>query len=136
MRVLKELVAKIGENMSVRRAVALAVSPGVVASYVHNAAGAELGKIGVLVALKSTADVAKLTALGKQIAMHIAATSPLALTPEHLAPDVVARERAIYADQARAVGQAGEHHREDGRWPHAQILRGIGAAFAGLRDRW
>jgi elongation factor Ts len=103
--VLKELVAKIGENMSVRRAIALAVSPGVVASYVHNAAAAELGKIGVLVALKSTADVGKLSALGKQIAMHIAATSPLALTPEHLSPEVVARERAIYADQARASGK-------------------------------
>jgi len=103
--VLKELVAKIGENMSVRRAIALAVSPGVVASYVHNAAAAELGKIGVLVALKSTADAAKLTALGKQIAMHIAATSPLALTPEHLSKDVLDRERAIYADQARASGK-------------------------------
>jgi len=103
--VLKELVAKIGENMSVRRAIALAVSPGVVASYVHNAAAAELGKIGVLVALKSTADAAKLTALGKQIAMHIAATSPLALTPEHLSKDVLDRERAIYADQARQSGK-------------------------------
>ena len=103
--VLKELVAKIGENMSVRRAIALAVSPGVVASYVHNAAAAELGKIGVLVALKSTADAAKLMALGKQIAMHIAATSPLALTPEHLSKDVIERERAIYADQARQSGK-------------------------------
>jgi elongation factor Ts len=103
--VLKELVAKIGENMSVRRAVALAVNPGVVASYVHNAAAPELGNIGVLVALKSTADAAKLSALGKQIAMHIAATSPLALTPEHLSKDVVDRERAIYADQARQSGK-------------------------------
>lgn len=103
--VLKELVAKIGENMSVRRAVALTVSPGVVATYVHNAAGPELGKIGVLVALKSSGDKAKLSALGKQIAMHIAATSPLAITPEHLPADVVARERAIYADQARQSGK-------------------------------
>lgn len=103
--VLKELVAKIGENMSVRRAVALAVNPGVVASYVHNAAAPELGNIGVLVALKSTADAAKLSALGKQIAMHIAATSPLALTPEHLSKDVLDRERAIYADQARQSGK-------------------------------
>ncbi|HEV2562212.1 MAG TPA: translation elongation factor Ts [Rhizomicrobium sp.] len=103
--VLKELVAKIGENMSVRRAVALAVSPGVVATYVHNAAAAELGKIGVLVGLRSTGDQDKLIALGKQIAMHIAATSPLALTPEHLSADVVARERAIYADQARQSGK-------------------------------
>jgi elongation factor Ts len=103
--VLKELVAKIGENMSVRRAVALAVSPGVVATYVHNAAAAELGKIGVLVGLQSTADKDKLAALGKQIAMHIAATAPLALTPAHLSADVIARERAIYADQARQSGK-------------------------------
>jgi elongation factor Ts len=102
---LKSLIGKIGENMSVRRAIALAVSPGVVASYVHNAAGPELGKIGVLVALKSTADAAKLSALGKQIAMHIAATSPLALTEAHLPAEVLERERAIYAEQARASGK-------------------------------
>jgi elongation factor Ts len=95
---LTDLIAKIGENMSVRRAVALAVSPGVVSSYVHNAASPELGKIGVLVALKSSADKAKLAALGKQLAMHVAAASPLALTPEHLSKEVVDRERAIQTD--------------------------------------
>ena len=89
---LTEMVAKIGENMSVRRTVALAVNPGVVAAYVHNAASPELGKIGVLVALKSTADQGKLTALAKQIAMHVAAAAPLAITPEHLSKDVVDRE--------------------------------------------
>src|ERR1051325_1380085 len=94
-QVLKELIAKIGENMSVRRAVALAVSPGVVGTYVHNAASPELGRIGVLVGLKSTADTAKLAQLGKQLAMHVAAASPLALTPEHLSADVVAKEREI-----------------------------------------
>jgi elongation factor Ts len=100
-----ELVAKIGENISVRRAIALSVSPGVVATYVHNASSPELGKIGVLVALKSTADKAKLSALGTQLAMHIAWSAPLALTPEHLSAEVVARERAIYADQARQSGK-------------------------------
>jgi elongation factor Ts len=103
--VLKELIAKIGENMSVRRATALAVSPGVVATYVHNAASPELGKIGVLVALKSTADQAKLAQLGRQIAMHVAAAAPLALTPEHLAQDVVEREREIQRDLARQSGK-------------------------------
>ena len=102
---LTTMIAKIGENMSVRRAVALAVSPGVVASYVHNAASPELGKIGVLVALKSTADKAKLAALGKQLAMHVAAAAPLALTPEHLSKEVVDRERAIQADLARQSGK-------------------------------
>jgi elongation factor Ts len=102
---LTEMVAKIGENMTVRRAVMLGVSEGVVASYVHNAAAAELGKIGVLVAVKSSADKAKLAALGKQIAMHIAAAAPLALTPEHLPKDVVERERAVQADIARQSGK-------------------------------
>jgi elongation factor Ts len=102
---LTALVAKIGENMSVRRAVMLGVSQGIVASYVHNAASPELGKIGVLVALKSSGDQAKLMALGKQIAMHIAAASPLALSPEHLSKEVVERERAIQADIARQSGK-------------------------------
>ena len=100
-----ELVAKIGENISVRRTIALSVNPGVVATYVHNASSPELGKIGVLVALKSTADKAKLAALGKQLAMHIAAAAPLALTAEHLSPEVIARERAIHADLARQSGK-------------------------------
>jgi elongation factor Ts len=102
---LTELVAKIGENMSVRRTVALAVNPGVVAAYVHNATTPELGKIGVLVALKSTADEGKLSALAKQIAMHIAAASPLALTPEHMSKDVVERERNVQWELARQSGK-------------------------------
>jgi elongation factor Ts len=102
---LKELVAKIGENMSVRRATAISVNPGVVASYVHNASGPELGKIGVLVALRSGGDADKLMALGRQIAMHIAAANPLALTPEHLSKEVIEHERAIQADIARQSGK-------------------------------
>jgi elongation factor Ts len=102
---LKELVAKIGENMSVRRATALAVNPGVVASYVHNASGPELGKIGVLVALKSTGNADKLMALGRQIAMHIAAANPLALTSAHLSKEVIEHERSIQADIARQSGK-------------------------------
>jgi elongation factor Ts len=102
---LTEMVAKIGENMSVRRAVLLGVSEGVVASYVHNAASPELGKIGVLVAVKSSADKAKLAALGKQLAMHVAAAAPLALTAEHLSKEVVERERAVQADIARQSGK-------------------------------
>ncbi|MBI3676545.1 MAG: elongation factor Ts [Proteobacteria bacterium] len=102
---LKDLVAKIGENMNVRRATAIAVSPGVVSAYVHNAASPELGKIGVLLALKSSADKEKLAALGKQLAMHVAAAAPLALTPAHLSKDVVDRERAVQADIARQSGK-------------------------------
>jgi elongation factor Ts len=102
---LTELVAKIGENMSIRRAAAISVDPGVVAAYVHNAAAPELGKIGVLVALKSEADKEKLAALARQIAMHVAATSPLAISPEHLPPEVVERERGVQAEIARQSGR-------------------------------
>ena len=102
---LTELVAKIGENLSVRRTIALAVDPGVVSAYVHNAASPELGKIGVLVALKSKADKTKLAVLGKQIAMHVAAAAPLALTPQHLDKDVLARERAIQTEIAKQSGK-------------------------------
>ena len=102
---LTELVAKIGENMSVRRTVALSVNPGVVGAYVHNASSPELGKIGVLVALKSTADEGKLAVLAKQLAMHIAAASPLAITPEHLSKDVVERERSVQWELAKQSGK-------------------------------
>ena len=102
---LAELVAKIGENMSVRRTVALSVEPGVVGAYVHNASSPELGKIGVLVALKSTADQDKLAALAKQLAMHVAAAAPLAITPEHLSKEVVERERNVQWELARQSGK-------------------------------
>jgi elongation factor Ts len=102
---LTELIAKIGENMSVRRAGVLSVSPGVVASYVHNAVAPELGKIGVLVALQSRGDTEKLSALGKQIAMHVAAASPLALNVEQLSADVVVRERDVQRELARQSGK-------------------------------
>ena len=102
---LTHLVAKIGENMSVRRTIMLAVDQGVVAAYVHNASSPELGKIGVLVALKSAAPADKLNALGRQIAMHVAAAAPLALSPAHLDKAVVEKERAIQADIARQSGK-------------------------------
>jgi elongation factor Ts len=103
--VLTNLVAKIGENMQVRRAAELSVSQGVVASYVHNAVASDLGKIGVLVGLESTANPEKLMALGKQLAMHVAAAAPLALTTDALDPKMVAHERTIFADQARQSGK-------------------------------
>jgi elongation factor Ts len=102
---LTNLIAKLGENMSIRRSAGVSVSPGVVASYVHNATGPDLGKIGVLVAVESSGDTAKVAALGKQIAMHIAAASPIAVSPADVPADVVARERAIFADQARESGK-------------------------------
>jgi elongation factor Ts len=98
---LQELVGKIGENLSLRRTAMLSVSDGVVASYVHNSVAPDLGKIGVLVALESTGDKAKLAEIGRQVAMHVAATNPLALTAEQIDPEVVARERAVFLEQAQ-----------------------------------
>jgi elongation factor Ts len=105
---ISELVATIGENMNLRRAVSLTVDQGIVASYVHNQAGPGLGRIGVLVALESAGDTDKLSAFGKQVAMHVAATSPLAVSPEDLDPEVVERERTILAEQARESGKPEE----------------------------
>jgi elongation factor Ts len=102
---LTELIASIGENMTLRRAQMLSVSNGVVATYVHNALQPNRGKIGVLVALESTGDADKLGALGRQLAMHIAAARPEALNVESLHPDLVARERAVHADKAQQSGK-------------------------------
>ena len=102
---ITEAVATIGENMSLRRSASVAVSDGVVASYVHAATAPGLGKIGVLVGLESTGDKEKLLALGRQIAMHIAAANPLSVNTDALDQAVVARERAVYAEQARESGK-------------------------------
>ena len=98
-------VATIGENMNLRRAAELSVSEGVVASYVHNAVAPGLGKMGVLVALESSADAAALGALGKELAMHVAAANPSAVSQADLDPALLERERSVLADQARASGK-------------------------------
>jgi elongation factor Ts len=105
---LTELIANIGENMTLRRAKMLTVANGVVSSYVHNALQPGRGKIGVLVALESTGDVAKLDALGRQLAMHIAAARPESLDVESMDPDLVARERAVYVEKAKESGKPAE----------------------------
>lgn len=102
---LSDLIAVIGENMAVRRSIVLSVSPGHVSSYIHNAVAPNLGKIGVLVALESPADPALLAALGKQLAMHIAAANPMAVDVASLDPAMVARERDVQADIARQSGK-------------------------------
>jgi elongation factor Ts len=99
---VKEAIATIGENMGVRRTAALSVREGVVADYVHNKAADGLGKIGVLVALESTGDTDSLMTLGRQIAMHVAAASPLVVNVEDLPKEAIERERAIYVEQAKA----------------------------------
>jgi elongation factor Ts len=102
---LTDLIATIGENMSLRRMAVLAAEPGVVAAYVHNALTPGMGKIGALVALESTGDRGKLTALARQLAMHVAAANPQALSVETLDPAAIARERAVLGDKAKASGK-------------------------------
>ncbi|MDG1142445.1 MAG: translation elongation factor Ts [Hellea sp.] len=101
----KKLVGKIGENMSFRRMTRLSVSQGVVAGYIHNAVIDGMGKIGVLVALESSGDNEKLEALAKRIAMHVAATNPLALSENDLDSSVVEKERAMLKAEALESGK-------------------------------
>ena len=105
---LTQLISTIGENMDLRRSAVLEVENGVVSTYVHNAMKPGLGKIGVLVALESTADAIAVGALGKQIAMHVAASSPLALTRDDVDADDLERERNILIEQARDSGKPEE----------------------------
>jgi elongation factor Ts len=102
---LTDNIATIGENQSLRRTAILEVSEGAVVSYAHNAAAPGMGKIGVLVALESSADNAVLQSLGKQIAMHIAAANPLALNAEDLDPALLEREKAIAMEKAAGSGK-------------------------------
>jgi elongation factor Ts len=104
---LTEAVATIGENMQLRRTAFLSVKDGVVAHYIHNAVADGLGKIGVLVGLESTGDKGVLTALGRQVAMHVAAhdPTPVAVRTEEVDPAIVERERAIFIEQASQTGK-------------------------------
>ena len=101
-------IATIGENQQLRRMKTVSVSNGVVVPYVHNVQAPNLGKIGVLVALESTADAATLEALGKQLAMHIAAAFPQALDADSLDAEVIERERKIAAEKAAESGKPAE----------------------------
>ena len=105
---LTKLIATIGENMNLRRVQRLAVSNGVVTSYLHNAVTDSMGQIGVLVALESDADKGELTMLAKQIAMHVAAANPKSHTIDDLDPELVERERAIYKEQVLESGKPAE----------------------------
>ena len=102
---LTQKIATIGENMSLRRMQKVSVDSGLIVPYVHNAVADGLGRIGVLVGLSSAADEAPLAALGKQLAMHIAATSPASLSVDDLDPAMVQRERDVLIEQAKASGK-------------------------------
>ena len=115
-------VATIGENQQIRRIKSVSVGNGVVVPYMHNAAAPNLGKIGVLVALESEGDKGALEALGKQIAMHIAAAFPLALNAEDLDAEMLERERKIAAEKAAESGKPAE--------VQAKMVDGAVAKFA------
>ncbi|MBN9565863.1 MAG: elongation factor Ts [Alphaproteobacteria bacterium] len=102
---LTNLVAVIGENMTIRRSDCLSVSKGVVATYIHNASAPQLGRIGVLVALESEANPDELLALGKKLAMHVAASSPVALKVSDVSADALEREKNILIEQAKSTGR-------------------------------
>ncbi|PSH69321.1 elongation factor Ts [Phyllobacterium brassicacearum] len=102
---IKDAVGTIGENLSFRRSAALSVNQGVVATYIHNGVSDGLGKLGVLVAIETTGNADAAQAFGRQVAMHVAATNPLALTSGEVDPAAVEREKAIFADQARQSGK-------------------------------
>lgn len=105
---LTHKIATIGENMSLRRMEKVSVESGAVVPYIHNATADGLGRIGVLVGLSSSADSAVLSGLGKQIAMHIAATTPASISVDDLDPEMVARERDVLIEQAKASGKPQE----------------------------
>jgi elongation factor Ts len=102
---INHAIATIGENVTLRRAAQVAVMAGAVGSYVHNSVSEGLGRIGVIVALESPGNAEALTALGRLVAMHIAASSPQAVDPAGLDPKVIEREREILADKYRAQGK-------------------------------
>jgi len=105
---LTNLIATIGENMSLRRAALVTANPGVVAGYVHNAAADGMGALGVIVGLKSTGDAEKLVELGRKIAMHVAAGAPavaLSVDVDGVDAAVIDKEREVFAAQARASGK-------------------------------
>ncbi len=105
---LTDAIAKIGENMNLRRSDVVEVKDGVIGNYVHNTVKPGLGKLGVIVGLESTGDKNVLAALGKQVAMHIANTKPLSISPDDIDPAVVERERAIFTEQAKESGKPAE----------------------------
>jgi elongation factor Ts len=102
---IKDAVGTIGENMAFRRSKALSVGAGAVATYVHNAVSDNLGKLGVLVSVETAGNADAARSFARQVAMHVAATNPLALTAEEVDPAAVARERAIFTEQARESGK-------------------------------
>lgn len=102
---IQDAIATIGENMNLRRSAMLSVESGTVSTYVHNAAAPNMGKLGVLLAIETTGDAAAAEAIGRQIAMHVAASNPAAIDVDDLDPAIVQRERDIFVEQAKESGK-------------------------------
>jgi len=102
---IAESIAKIGENMSLRRAAELSVGKGTIASYVHNSVSDGLGRIGVIVALESSGKEDELKTFGRMVAMHVASANPQAIDPSGLDPAAIEREKAVLSDKAKAQGK-------------------------------
>ena len=102
---IADTIAKVGENMSLRRAAELSVGKGAISSYVHNAVGDGLGRIGVLVALESTGKSDELKAFGRMVAMHVASANPQAIDPSGLDAAAIEREKAVLSDKAKVQGK-------------------------------
>ena len=133
---LTNMIATIGENMSLRRAASLSVSDGVVVAYTHNAVAPDLGKIGVLVALESDRrQGASWRRSPSSSPCMWRPTNPQSLTVADLDQAAIERERGVLTEKAGQTGKAGRHHRQDGRGRPAQVPPGSRAARAGLRDR-
>jgi elongation factor Ts len=102
---IADTIAKVGENMSLRRAAGLSVGKGAIASYVHNVVSDGLGRIGVIVALESAGKDDELKAFGRMVAMHVASANPQAIDPSGLDPAAIEREKAVLTDKAKAQGK-------------------------------
>ena len=102
---IADTVAKVGENMTLRRAGALSVTKGVVASYVHNSVSDGLGRIGVIVGMESNGSSDELKSVGRMVAMHVASANPQAVDPSGLASAAVEREKGVLAEKAKAQGK-------------------------------
>jgi elongation factor Ts len=105
---LTDAIAKIGENMNLRRSQVIEVIDGVIGSYVHNSVKPGMGKLGVIVGVESKGDKAVLAGLGKQLAMHIANTNPASVSSDDIDPAIVAKEREIFTEQAKESGKPAE----------------------------
>ena len=132
---ITETIAKVGENMTLRRAAALSVGKGVIASYVHNSVADGLGRIGVIVALESAGNADELKAFGRMVAMHVASANPQAIDVSGLDPATVEREKNVLGGKVQGAGQAGQRHRQDRRVGAEDLLQGSLPARSGLHLR-